>query len=278
MGLYVFAGDHGIVAEGVSAYPMQVTAQMVTNFRAGGAAVNVLARQYGVALEVVDCGVGRPTKNFLREKALGEAELETHLRLGHEMAVRAAEKFTMVGVGEMGIGNTAAASAMTAAMLGLRAVDVTGRGAGIDNDQLALKIRTIDRALERHRIKSSDGRAALLAFGGHEMARMAGFLIGASAVKLPVMLDGFITGASALAACRMDLAARPGLFFSHQSAERGHRFLMDAMAAEPLLDLGLRLGEGTGAVLAMGILEAGWRLYAEMASFESAGVSGKVHA
>jgi nicotinate-nucleotide--dimethylbenzimidazole phosphoribosyltransferase len=276
MGHYVFAGDHGVTVEGISAYPSKVTAQMLQNFEQGGAAINVLARHFGVAVEVVDCGVGRPTRNFSRERALTPEQMDEHLAAGQGLAREAADKFTIVGVGEMGIGNTSAASAITAALLSLRAVDVTGAGSGLDGDGISHKVRVIERALELHGSDCRYGRKALEFFGGHEMARIAGFLIGAAELRLPVMLDGFITTAAALAATRMDPRVRSPLFFSHCSTERGHRLLLDALAAEPLLDLGMRLGEGTGAVMALGLLDAGWRLYSEMASFDSANISGPI--
>ncbi len=273
-GLYVFAGDHGVCEEGVSAYPSAVTAQMVANILAGGAAVNALARHHQVSVELIDCGVGRPTRNFARESALSQEQLDRHLQAGVQLAHEAKERFTLVGVGEMGIGNTTSASAISAALLGMRPIDVTGPGTGLDYDGVAHKVRVIERALERHQLSSHDARGVLEAVGGHEIARMAGFLIGAAQAHLPVMLDGFITAAAALAACRLDSTVRANLSFSHLSEEKGHQFLMDAMAGEALLDLGLRLGEGTGAILGMSLLESAWRIYAEMASFESARVSG----
>ncbi len=276
MGLYVFAGDHGVASEGVSAYPPSVTAQMMTNFAAGGSAVNVLGRHYGVTVEIVDCGVGRPTRNFVWEPALSSAELDGHLAAGKELARLAATRFTIVGVGDMGIGNTTAASAITAALLDLRAADVTGTGSGLDIDELSHKVRIIEKSLDFHGPSARRGRGVLETFGGHEIARLAGFLLGAAELRLPVMLDGFITTAAALAATRLDPAVRAGLFFSHCSSERGHRYLLDALAADPFLDLNLRLGEGSGAMLALGLLDAGWRLYSEMASFDSAKISPRV--
>ena len=273
LGVYVFAADHGIADEGVSLYPKAVTAQMVANFQAGGAAVNVLARQHGVSVEIVDAGVGAGTKNCAYEAAMTAAECDARIETGRAAARLAAGRFDLVGVGEMGIGNTTSAAAMLAALEGLSGPEVAGRGTGLDDEGVAHKARVIDTALDLHRLNGAGAMRVLQCVGGFEIAAMSGFLMEAAALRLPVMLDGFITAAAALAAVRMDPSTRATLFFSHRSAERAHRLLLDALDGDPLLDLGMRLGEGSGAILGMHLLRCAVALYRDMASFESAQVS-----
>ena len=272
-GLYLYAADHGITDEGISLYPKEVTRQMLANFEAGGAAVNVLARQHGVEVQIIDAGVGTGTKNFAREPAMSKAECDAQIAAGREDAREASSKFDLVGIGEMGIGNTTSASAMLAAITGRSGVEVAGKGTGLDAQGVRHKAEVIDLAIEHHKLSLAPARMVLETVGGFEIARMAGFLMEAHRLKLPVMLDGFITGAAALAAVRMEPQTRGILMFSHRSAERAHGLLLEELDGDPLLDLGMRLGEGSAAILGMHLLVCAMRLYLEMASFESAHVS-----
>lgn len=273
LGLYLYAADHGITAEGISLYPKEVTRQMLANFEAGGAAVNVLARQHGVKVQIIDVGVGEGTKNFAREAAMSPAECDAHIEAGRDDAREASRKFDLVGIGEMGIGNTTSAAAMLAAITGRSGSEVAGRGTGLDDNGVRHKAKVIDAAIAHHKLSHAPARQVLETVGGFEIARMAGFLMEAQRLKLPVMLDGFITGAAALAAVKMEPQTRGVLFFSHRSAERAHGLLLEELDGDPLLDLGMRLGEGSGAILGMHLLVCAMRLYIEMASFESAQVS-----
>jgi nicotinate-nucleotide--dimethylbenzimidazole phosphoribosyltransferase len=273
MGLYLYAGDHGITDEGVSLYPKAVTRQMLANFEAGGAAVNVLARQHGVEVKVVDAGVGEGTKNFAQQPAMTAEECAERLLAGRVDAREAAGKYELVGLGEMGIGNTTSAAAILAAIGGYTAAEVSGRGTGLDDEGVRHKAQVIDAALEKHALQGAPALEVLQAVGGFEIARMAGFLLEAGCLKLPVMLDGFITCAAALVAVKMEASTREVLFFSHRSAERGHGRMLEELDGDPILDLGMRLGEGSGAILGMHLLKCAMNLYNDMASFESASVS-----
>ncbi|HZP83895.1 MAG TPA: nicotinate-nucleotide--dimethylbenzimidazole phosphoribosyltransferase [Chthonomonadaceae bacterium] len=287
--ILLFAADHGIVEEGTSAYPQEVTGQMVANFANGGAAISVLARQAGAELEVVDVGVigavdGRAlnrkvragTRNFAREPALTVAEAERAIAVGLERAQHAADSgVNVLALGEMGIGNTASASALLALLTGADAGATVGRGTGLDDAQLARKQAVIARAIARHRPQAQTPFDALCAVGGLEIAALVGAMIGAAADLLPVVIDGFICTVAALAATRIAPPARDALLFAHRSAETGHRLALEALDAAPLLDLNMRLGEGSGAALALPLIEASARLLREMASFEQAGVSTK---
>jgi len=274
--IYVFAADHGVTAEGVSPYPSSVTAAMVANFAAGGAAINVLAHACAVELRVVDAGVGAGTLNMRREPAMSRAETEAMLDLGAGHAARAADDgVTLLGAGEMGIGNTTAAAALAAALTGAAPESVVGRGTGVDDAGLARKTAVVRDALALHRPHRGDPLGALAAVGGLEIAAMAGLMLGAAARRVPVVVDGFISGAAALVAVALAPRVRDYLCFSHLSAERGHRLVCEALDARPLLDLGLRLGEGTGAALAIHLLRAAVRLQNEMATFSSAGVANR---
>jgi nicotinate-nucleotide--dimethylbenzimidazole phosphoribosyltransferase len=286
----IMAADHGVTRQGVSAYPAAVTAQMVKNFAAGGAAINVLARQMGVETEIVDMGVGGSndwppsvrrsavgagTADFTIEPAMSlvDAERAVHAgaTIGGELAARG---IRIVATGEMGIGNSTAAAALTAVFTGRPPREVTGRGTGIGDAALATKIAVIERALARHRPSAERPLEALALIGGFEIAGITGLILGAAAERLPIVLDGFIAGAGALAAVALADRTADYLFAGHRSAESGHRAALHHLGLEPILDLGLRLGEGTGAVLALPVLDAAARILAEMASFESAGVSG----
>jgi nicotinate-nucleotide--dimethylbenzimidazole phosphoribosyltransferase len=288
--VYVFAADHGITAEGVSAYPSQVTQQMVLNFLAGGAAINVLARLNQVEVNVVDVGVDadlsghagliqrkvrRGSRNMLREAAMSDPELEAALAVGHALAEAAyAQSRNLIAVGEMGIGNTTAASVMTAALTGLPASLVTGKGTGVESEAYAHKCRVVEDVVSRHFSEKPSPREILRRGGGLEIAAMTGLMLGAAQRKIAIVVDGFISTSAAAIACGLEPDVRPCLFAGHRSQEPGHRVLLAHLEMEPILDLDMRLGEGTGAVLAMPILEAAMRLYQEMATFASAGVSG----
>ena len=293
--IYVFAADHGVAAEGVSPYPSSVTAAMVANFVAGGAAISVLTRALGIELAVVDVGVASPlpsvdgvaakllsfpvrkgTASFLREPAMTRAEAQAALDVGARLAAEAAgEGVEVLGAGEMGIGNTTAAAAVVAALTGAAPEAVVGRGTGVDDAGLARKIDVVRASLDRHRPDRADPVGVLAAVGGLEIAAMAGLMLGAARSRVPVVVDGFISGAAALVATRLAPGVRDYLCFSHLSAERGHRVVCEALDARPLLDLGMRLGEGTGAALAINLLRAAVRLQSEMATFASAGVANR---
>jgi nicotinate-nucleotide--dimethylbenzimidazole phosphoribosyltransferase len=270
----VAAADHGVAQEGVSAYPAEVTRQMLANFEQGGAAICVLARAAGAKLRVVDAGVGAGTANIAVGPAMSSDEAFRQIQLGVELAeTLAQEGATVIALGEMGIGNTTAASALCAALLPAPAVAVCGRGTGLDDDGVARKIAVVERSLAAN--ASSLGRPleTLAALGGLEIAFLVGVTIGAAANRLVVLLDGFITAAAALVAVRVAPDARDALIASHLSPEPGHRLVLDALGLEPLLDLGLRLGEGSGAALALPLLHASRLILDEMATFETAGVT-----
>jgi len=290
--LFIFAADHGITEEGVSAYPKDVTAQMTDNFLKGGAAINVLARHYGVDAEVVDVGVDyefaappglrnykirRGTANFARGPAMTWDEAVRSVELGIELVREvAAESIFLLGAGDMGIGNTSSATAIICALTGAAPADVVGRGTGIDDATLARKIAAIERGLEVNRPDANDPVDVLAKVGGLEIGAMTGVVLGAAALRMPMVLDGFISGAAALLAHRFAPHVRDILFASHLSAEKGHRLMLDELNLAPMLDLQMCLGEGTGACLLMGLIEASVKLIGEMATFESAGVKEKL--
>ncbi len=289
--VFTFAADHGVVEEGVSAYPRDVTAQMVLNFLRGGAGVNVLARHAGVEIRVVDIGVAHDfgsvpglahhklmmgTRNMLRASAMDRTTAEQALMVGVELAADAIRQgIGIIGTGEMGIGNTTASAAIVAAMTGVSVGEVTGFGTGIDEQVLARKISVIERALALHRPDPHDALDVLSKVGGLEIAGMAGVMLGSAAARVPVVLDGFIAGAAALIAVGVQPRCRPYLIASHRSVERGHRVLLERLQLKPLFDLDLRLGEGTGACLGIGLVQAAIKVLTEMATFDEAGVSGK---
>jgi nicotinate-nucleotide--dimethylbenzimidazole phosphoribosyltransferase len=279
--IVVAAADHGVAAEGVSAYPQEVTWQMVANFAAGGAAINVLARRAGARLIVVDAGVAQPfehelvrpvrigpgTANLATGPAMTAAQAEQALAAGGAL-VEELEGVDVVAIGEMGIGNTTSASALTAAILGVEPELVCGRGTGLDDEGLARKIATVRRALA-----ANAAREPLAALGGFEVAFLAGVVLACERRRIAVLLDGFITTAAALAATRLSSSARDVLIASHRSPEPGHSLALQALALEPLLDLDLRLGEGSGAALALPLLQASIAILSEMATFADAGVT-----
>jgi nicotinate-nucleotide--dimethylbenzimidazole phosphoribosyltransferase len=279
--IVVAAADHGVAREGVSAYPQEVTAQMVANFAAGGAAVNVLARHAGARLIVVDAGIAAPFEHEgVRSARLGAgtanlaegpAMTAEQVRRGLEAGAALADELRdvdVVALGDMGIGNTTSASALTAALLGIDASLVCGRGTGLDDAGVARKVETVRRALD-----VNQGIDPLTALGGFEIVFLAGLALGCAANGTVVLLDGFITSAAALAATRIDLAVLDVLIASHRSPEPGHALVLDALGLEPLLDLGLRLGEGSGAALALPLLRASVAILEEMATFDDAGVT-----
>ena len=286
----VFAGDHGVLAQGVTPWPQEVTAQMVANFVAGGAAINVLARQMGASVTVIDVGVAtelddapgllqrkvRPgTADLAIEPAMTVDDVDRALDVGAEVAAELVEGGARALVtGDMGIGNTTPAAAIIAAMTGRTASDVTGRGTGIDDATLARKVAVVERALTRLGA-NHDGRAVLVEMGGLEIAALAGFIVGGAARRVPVVVDGVIAGAALLVAADLCPRAVAFTFAGHRSTEPGATAVLEHLGLEPVLDLGLRLGEGSGACLALPVLEASARVLAEMATFDSAGVADK---
>jgi nicotinate-nucleotide--dimethylbenzimidazole phosphoribosyltransferase len=268
------AADHGVAGRGVSAYPQEVTAQMLANFAAGGAAVCVLARQAGTELRVCDRGVGAGTADLAEGPAMTRAEAEREIAAGREaVAELAAAKVGIVALGEMGIGNTTSAAALAAAFLPAEPAATCGRGTGVDDEGLSLKIETVKRALAVNAALLTDPLDTLAALGGFEIAFLAGAAIEAAERGLVVLLDGFITGAAALAADRIAPGTRDAMVAAHRSPEPGHRLVLEALGLEPLLDLRLRLGEGSGAVLALPLLHSALAILDEMATFDSAGVT-----
>ena len=290
--IFTFAADHGVVAEGVSAYPQSVTAQMVENFLRDGAAVNVLARQAGARVVVADFGVatllgaqpglvsrrfGAGTRNMALEPAMtrehATAAIEAGAALAEDLIATGAD---LLGTGEMGIGNTTAASAITAAVTGADPEAVTGHGTGIDDAGRRRKAAVVRRALELNRPDGRDGLDVLAKVGGFEIAGLAGVILAGAARRVPVALDGFIAGAAALVAVTLAPEARHALFASHRSAEPGHAAALAHLGLVPYLDLDMRLGEGTGAALFIQLARAAAAIYGEMATFKSAGVDGPV--
>jgi nicotinate-nucleotide--dimethylbenzimidazole phosphoribosyltransferase len=270
----VAAADHGVVAEGVSAYPAEVTRQMLGNFESGGAAVCVLARRAGAELRVVDVGVGAGTASIADGPAMTRERAAALVTEGIALAAElAAAGVGLVALGEMGIGNTTAASALCAALLGVEPERVCGRGTGLDDEGLARKVAVVRRALAANTPDAADPVGVLAALGGFEIAFLVGLTLGAAAARMPVVLDGFITTAAALVAARLAPAARDAMIAAHRSPEPGHGLVLDELGLEPLLDLGLRLGEGSGAALALPLLDASLALLDEMATFADAGVT-----
>jgi nicotinate-nucleotide--dimethylbenzimidazole phosphoribosyltransferase len=286
--ILVFAGDHGVVEEGISAYPQSVTWQMVENFLAQGAAINVFARQNGCALQVIDAGVnhdfgvrdgllnrriGPGTRNFAREPAMRIEECRQALEVGGRIV--AALSGNVVGFGDMGIGNTTSAAALMHKFTGLPVAECVGAGAGVPPKGLLFKQQVIRRAVELH-ADAETPLEILAAFGGFEIAMMAGAMLAAAKRRMVLLIDGFIVTSALLAAARMQPAVLDYCVFAHCSDEHGHRTMLEHLGAQPLLNLGLRLGEGTGGALAMPLLHAAVNFLCEMATFESAAVSDKL--
>lgn len=287
----VFAGDHGVVAEGVSAYPQAVTGEMLRNFVRGGAAISVLARTQGAPLELVDLGTAVPiellpgvlhlnlgpgTANFAQGPAMSEAQCHAALTAGRDSAERArAEGADLYLGGEMGIGNTTTASALAAALTGTSATTLAGPGTGLDAAGVQRKVQVIDQALALHRAHCEAPLEALRHLGGFELAALAGAYLACAQRGIPVLVDGFICSVAALCAVRLNPTCRPWLLFAHRSAEPGHLAVLQALGAEPLLDLGLRLGEGSGAAVALPLLRLACELHGGMATFAEAAVSDR---
>ena len=287
----VAAGDHGVVAQGVTGYPQEVTAQMVLNFLAGGAAINVLCRHLGVRQVIVDAGViselpshtglrslkiGRGTADISQGPAMSRDQAERCVEAGMNLAVEVAESGAdFIATGDMGIGNTTASSAITAVVTGLPPEETTGEGTGRTPDELRHKIGVVRRALDVNSPDTKDGLDLLAKVGGFEIGVLAGVMLGTAMVRRVVVVDGFISSAAALVAQAMCPIVRDYMIASHVSAERGHRAALIGLGLSPLLDLGMRLGEGTGAVLTMPVIEAAAACLSEMATFSEAGVSDR---
>lgn len=267
----IFCADHGVVEEGVSPYPSEVTRQMVENFRAGGAAITVLCRHFGIEPVVVDMGVGNATKNFTREPAMAREQAERAISEGK----RYADDSEIIGAGEMGIGNTTSAAALFSAFSGLDPAETAGRGTGLDESGVFRKIEVIRRALDLHQPDPSDPIGVVAALGGFEIAAIAGLILGAAERRRMVVLDGFISCSAALIARAIDPSSLDYAVFSHRSGEHGHRKMLEYLEAKPLFELDMRLGEGTGAALGINLVETSLTLYDQMATFESAGVSNR---
>ncbi|MGV8074977.1 MAG: nicotinate-nucleotide--dimethylbenzimidazole phosphoribosyltransferase [Syntrophobacteraceae bacterium] len=288
--IFTMAGDHGVALEGVSAYPQEVTAQMVYSFTRGWASINVLARHIGADVLVVDCGtasdlppewpvihrkIGKGTASICRGPAMSREEAVRGMLLGAELVQHAheIEGYQLVGTGDMGIANTTPSTAIIAAFSGKPVDQLTGRGTGIDDSTFERKVRVIESALAINRPDADDPLDVLSKVGGYEIAALAGAVLGAAAVKVPIVCDGFIATAGALIACKMSQAARDYLFVSHASREVGHKTMTELLDLQPILDLEMRLGEGTGSALAMNIVEAAAKVLSEIATFADAGVT-----
>lgn len=285
--LTIFAGDHGITEAGVSAYPQIVTRQMVGNFLAGGAAANVIAKSVGADMQVVDAGIAGPrmtdpglidchiapgTANSLERPAMSAGHRNQAIQ--HGMRIASAAAHDTLCFGEMGIGNTSAASLVASKIMGCSVAGLAGRGTGVDDAQLAAKTKTLVKAAERT-AKTLSALEALEHYGGFEIAMMCGAMIGTAQNRKLVLVDGYIATTAALCAVHMEPSCRSALVFAHRSAERGHSAVLEHLGAAPLLDLGMRLGEGTGALLAWPLVQAAGAMLRDMASFEGAGVAGK---
>lgn len=270
----VAAGDHGVADEGVSAYPQEVTRQMVVNFESGGAAVSVLARQAGARVVVVDVGVGNPTGNIAVGPALSRTEAEALVARGRAAAAELrAGGVRIVVPGEMGIANSTVAAALAAALTGVDPAGVCGSGTGLGADGVAHKADVVRRALAANPVDPEDGLGVLAGLGGREIAYLAGLVLGAHASGMVVLLDGFISSTAALVATRIEPAAAASLIAAHRSPEPGHTHVLATLGLDPLLDLELRLGEGSGGALALPLLAAALAILDEMATFEDAGVT-----
>jgi len=290
----VFVADHGIAEEGVSAFSQAVTLEMLRNIAGGGAAISVLTRRFGYELRVIDVGVeadssadpfagvtyrriGPGTRNFLKGDAMTREEARHAIEVGIDVAREfAAAGVTLIGIGEMGIANSTSAAAVMSAITGIPPARLAGRGTGLDDSGLAHKFDVIERGLALHRNALGDGVAILAALGGFEIAAMAGVCLGGAAANVPVVVDGFIATAAAIVANAISSGLSEHMLFSHRSAEGGHRAALEWLRARPILDLDMRLGEGTAAALAMSIIESALDLFHQMATFQSASVSGKI--
>jgi len=288
----VMAGDHGVTAEGISKYPSEVTAQMIYNFVNGGAGINALARQVGAEVVVVDMGVAADLDDLVKNEkiiskkigkgtdnmAQGPAMTRTHAVLAVEAGIELAQQLgpdvDVFGTGDMGIGNTTPSAAIASVLTGNDVATVTGRGTGLDDAQLDHKIRIIEQAIKLNRPDPKDGLDVLAKVGGFEIAGIAGLIIGAAVQRKPVVVDGFISTAGAMIAYSLEPFVRDYIICAHRSVEQGHKFMHEKLRLKPLLDLNLRLGEGTGSALAMNLVEAAVNILTEVATFEEAGVTG----
>ena len=289
--IFTMAGDHGVTEEGVSAFPKDVTPQMVYNFIRGGAGINVLARHVGARVVITDMGVacdldahpdlnvkkvGYGTKNMARGQAMTREEAVKSIESGIEVFEEEFKKgIDIAGTGDMGIGNTTPSSAISSVITGRPVEDMTGRGTGIDDKTLSGKIATIKKAIEINKPDPNDGLDVLSKVGGFEIGGLVGVILAAASKRIPVVIDGFISGAAALVACKLSPEVKDYMIAAHSSVEKGHKLILQYMGIKPLLDFNLRLGEGTGAALAINIVEASIKILTEMATFQSAGVSEK---
>jgi nicotinate-nucleotide--dimethylbenzimidazole phosphoribosyltransferase len=288
--IFTFAGDHGVTEESVSAYPKEVTPQMVLNFLRGGAGVNVLAKHVGARVIVVDMGVdyefeavegleirkiGRGTRNMTKGPAMSREEAERAVIAGIELVEKYKDGLDLIGTGDMGIGNTTPSSAIVSVITGIEPARVTGRGTGIDDHSLRNKVAIIEKAITVNKPDPKDALDVLAKVGGYEIAGIAGLVLGAALYRIPVVIDGFISTAGALIASELNPLVKGYIIAAHQSVEIGHRTMLDHLEQVPLLDLNLRLGEGTGAALGMSLVEAGVKILVEMATFADAGVAEK---
>jgi nicotinate-nucleotide--dimethylbenzimidazole phosphoribosyltransferase len=268
----VFAGNHGVVAQGVSAFPQAVTAQMVANFQSDGAAVNQICKTFDLGLKVFELALEKPTMDFTQDAAMSEKDCAATIAYGMEAI---AEGCDLLCIGEMGIGNTTVAAAICHALYGGAASDWTGRGTGVDDAGLANKARAVAAGIALHRAHLGDPLEVLRRVGGREIAAMAGAILSARINRVPVLVDGFVASAAAAILHAQAPGSLDHVIFAHCSAEHAHRALLAKLGAEPLLDLGMRLGEGSGAALAAGIVKAAVNLHNGMATFAGAGVSAK---
>jgi nicotinate-nucleotide--dimethylbenzimidazole phosphoribosyltransferase len=289
--IFTLAGDHGVTKEGVSAYPSEVTPQMVYNFLRGGAAINVLARHIGARVVIADLGVASVlephpelrdrkvamgTENMAKGPTMSKEEAIRSIEAGIELVEEeSSEGMDILGTGDMGIGNTTASSAITAVLTGADVAAVTGRGTGVDDKGWEKKVKVIQKSLEQNRPDPKDAIDVLSKVGGFEIGGIAGVILAGARYRIPVVIDGFISGAAALIAAALSPHIKPYLIASHQSVEEGHRIILDHLGLKPLLNLGLRLGEGTGAALGISLVEASLKILDEMATFSEAGVSEK---
>lgn len=289
--VFVLAGDHGVVEEGVSAYPREVTREMVYNFIRGGAGINALARHTGADVFVVDMGVdwyfeeteglisrkiNAGTKNLAKEPAMTTGEAIRSIEAGIGLAIDAAEKrYNFLAVGEMGIGNTTPSSAVICALTGLNPMDVVGYGTGINDETWKYKVEVVNKALVLHKSDPDFPVDILARVGGFEIGGIAGVILGGASRRVPVVVDGFVSTAGAVISLGLCPQVKDYIFFSHKSAEAGHGLVLQKLGVQPILDLDMCLGEGTGAVIGMFIIEAAVKAYNEMATFEEAGVSRK---
>ncbi len=268
----VFAGSHGVTAQGVSAYPAEVTHQMVANFQAGGAAINQMCKTQDAELRVLEVAVEVPTRDFSREPAMDDADCAEAIAFGMSGVDLGLD---VICAGEMGIGNTTASAAMCHALYGGSAADWVGPGTGVESDALTNKIRVVEESVMLHKAALTDGLEVLRCFGGREMAAICGAILTARVSRIPVLLDGYVTCSAAAALHAMDEKALDHCVVAHVSAEPGHRRLLEKLDKKPLFDFGMRLGEGTGAALAISILKTAVACHTGMATFEEAGVSDK---